>query len=692
LITFFGGLSVGNNANTPQDRHPRTYQFTENISWAKGAHRVRFGGNWEHVYSRGSWFRNYQGTFSTFSPQTIQANNPTLYATLPASVKLGYTGRPATFAELLQLPVSGQLTIGVGDGGQPVAFLFDELTTNDHIRFYLQDAWQLRQGLTINYGLAWSFENNQPYHQLDRPEYLRPLGIKLDVIPQDYNNFDPAFGFAWSFNDKTVIRGSASIHHASGNRNYLKLQDQILIGPAGSGLVSAVSGSVPNPKFGQPGQPQFLIFSTTAPVDFRAQELVNYLPTIRSTLTNTTYTGQDLSVRNIEVRKSAPSIGSEAIFDANYRTPYTFHLNIGMQREIMRNLSVSADFVIRRGVKFGANDGMYEDLNRWNRYNGYTIPASGLVLDNVHRFRNPVIPVCTGTQANDPKAKCSTNSIYYGQSGILSRYSALQVKVDKRLSQGFQLTAAYALARYTTFNGFNSFTDSSENFGLSGATPKHSFTFSGIWDLPKYGGDFKLLSGVLNGWQLSTIIQMRSRDISSVTLGTLDSDGDGTFTTRLPGTSINSFGRSQDADDIRRLVDEYNAKFPAPKDTPLSQIGRANRDAIGSSYPFIVLPADFSSGDSFIAHDLRLTRTIRITEKVGLNLIAEGFNIFNVANLAGFSGSLASSAYIRPTTVGGVGSNPSVATNNFGRATSRVSPIFGTGGPRAFQIAARLSF
>jgi hypothetical protein len=30
--------------------------------------------------------------------------------------------------------------------------------------------------------------------------------------------------------------------------------------------------------------------------------------------------------------------------------------------------------------------------------------------------------------------------------------------------------------------------------------------------------------------------------------------------------------------------------------------------------------------------------------------------------------------------------------NNFGRATNRVSPIFGTGGPRAFQFAARLSF
>ncbi len=85
-----------------------------------------------------------------------------------------------------------------------------------------------------------------------------------------------------------------------------------------------------------------------------------------------------------------------------------------------------------------------------------------------------------------------------------------------------------------------------------------------------FGGDQKLLRGALNGWQLSTIMQMRSRDINSVTLGTFDRDGDGTYVFRLPGVGINEFGRSLDADDIRRLVDEYNATFPAPKDTPLS--------------------------------------------------------------------------------------------------------------------------
>jgi hypothetical protein len=75
---------------------------------------------------------------ATFSPTTVSSLNPILCATLPASVKPGYTGPTATFAELLQLPVNGALTIGIGDAIQPVKYLFDELTTNNAIRFYGQ--------------------------------------------------------------------------------------------------------------------------------------------------------------------------------------------------------------------------------------------------------------------------------------------------------------------------------------------------------------------------------------------------------------------------------------------------------------------------------------------------------------------------------------------------------------------------
>lgn len=698
LITFFGGLSIGNNANVPQDRHPRTYQFTDNVSWARGTHRLRFGGNWEHIFSTGSWNRNYAGTFSVYSPTTIAASNPTLYNSLPASLKIGYTGPVASYAELLQLPMTGALTIGIGDPIQPVKQNFDALARNNLIRFYAQDAWQIRKSFTLNYGLAWSWEDNVVYHEYDRSQFLKALGLSTNKLPQDLNNFDPALGFAWSLNDKTVIRASGSLHHTSANRSYLKLQDHILNGPAGIGLTSSSSAAIGNPKLGantvcNPAVAGSCInFATAAATNLTAAEMLAYLPALRGILDTqqARFNGTDLSIRNIDVRKQAPTYLTEAVFDENFRTPYTIHFNAGFQRQIMHNLSVSADFVMRRGVKFGAYEGYMDDIMRWNRFGGYTLTSTGVNVPT----RNPVLPVCTSAQAVDPKALCSTNVVYYGSPSILSRYSALQIKVDRRFSNGFLLTGAYALQRYTTYvpaNGGtpNSFTDSSQNFGLSGASPKHQFTFSGIWDLPGVKSGNRFVKAALNDWQLSTIWQMRSTDINTVQLGTFDPEGDGTFIFLLPGSTLNSFGRGMGVDDIRSLVDRYNSTVPAPKDAQLAQIGRDKRDVVGAAYPYIVLPDKFQPGDSFLAHDLRVTRTVSITEKVKLNLIAEGFNVLNIANLGGYSGSLTSAAYIRPTATAAGRPNPN---NVFGQPTSRVSPIFGTGGPRAFQFAARLSF
>ena len=132
------------------------------------------------------------------------------------------------------------------------------------------------------------------------------------------------------------------------------------------------------------------------------------------------------------------------------------------------------------------------------------------------------------------------------------------------------LTGAYALQRYRTYaplNGAtpNSFTDSAQNFGVSGASPKQQFTFSGIWELPKLTQGGRGLKAFANGWQLSTLWQMTSRSINTVQVGTFDTDGDGAFAFLLPGAKINSFGRGQSAYDISNLVDAYNAKYAAPQ-------------------------------------------------------------------------------------------------------------------------------
>lgn len=684
-ISFFGGLSIGNDVNVSQDRHPRTFQFTDNVSWTKGSHRVRFGGNYEYSYAHGSWNRNAAGVFSAFSPTQVQGN-PALFAGLPASLKTP-TGQRVPFSDLLQLPMNGTLTIGLGDPRQPAPFRRKEVLGNHHIRFYAQDAWQVFSGFTLNFGLGWAFENNIFYHDLDLPEYLRPLiGDDLRGPVQQYKNFDPAVGFAWALGNerKTVIRASGSLHHISPNVGFFNLNQRILFGPAGNGLQPVTGAGLPNPE-----NPNGLLNFTT-PTGFTLADMLAFLPTATGLLQGgLPFDGTDLSIRGVQVFKTIS--GLDAIYNSDSsETPYTVHFNAGIQRELKRNLAVSADFVMRRGVGFGAFELFFPDLNRWNRFRGYTILASGAAFP----FRNPVIPACTAVNRADPTARCSLGPIQYGLPGILSRYSALQLKVDKRFSGGFQFTGSYALSRYYTFTSISDNEDLHAGHGISGGNPRHRFTASGIWDLPDYKGGQKFLRGLLNDWQVSSIVEMQSGEPTSVTLGILDVEGDGTFIFRLPGTTVSSFGYNLDAGDIRRLVELYNATFPAPKDTFVRDIRNPkNRDALGTPFPFIVLPERFASDDSFISHDLRLTRVIRLAEGVRLSVIAEGFNIFNIANLTGFSGTL--DAYIRPTPptaanpAGTPGRNPNF---NFGQPTGRVNPIFGSGGPRAFQLAARISF
>ncbi len=695
------GVIFGNSINVPQDRHPHTYQWTDNVNWTKGEHRVRFGGNWEHIFDHGTWNQNYKGSFSTFSPAAVLASNPTLYATLPASLKPGGSG--ATIADLLQLPVTGTLAIGIGSPDQPARpYNYDKVLTNNLFRLYIQDAWQMRKGFTLNYGLGWSYEGNILYHDLTLPQYLAPLLPASSLgrtIGQRYKNFDPAFGFAWALgkDKKTVIRSSISLHHTSPNVDFYKLNQRILFGPAGNGLASFTGAGLPNPKAGQAGQPALLSFST--PVNFTAQDLINNLALLTSQLTaSNPYKGTDLSIRGINIVKSVQGgQGLDAVYDNDSaRFPYTIHLDVGVQREVRHNLSVSADFVMRRGVGFGAFETFFVDLNRWNRFSNYTLnPASGAVASTT---RNAVIPACTGTQGTDPTAQCSLGPINYGMPGILSRYSALQVKVDKRFSKGYQLTGAYSFSHYTTLASIPNFNNLHQGIGNVAANPTHRFTFSGIWDLPKLQGGARLARGVLNDWQLSSIVQMQTGPHPSLTLGTLDVDGDGTFTYYLPGTKIGSFGSGLGESDVRKLVDAYNASIPAAKDTPAALIPKgAQRDAVGVVLPYLVLPDKFANGDSFLTHDLRFSRVFSITEKVKFRVIAEGFNIFNIANLTGFSGTL--NGYVRPTatvntttgavTITAAGRNPDFT---FGQPTGRVNAVFGSGGPRAFQFAARLIF
>jgi carboxypeptidase family protein len=259
----------------------------------------------------------------------------------------------------------------------------------------------------------------------------------------------------------------------------------------------------------------------------------------------------------------------------------------------------------------------------------------------------PVIPTCVGAQRDDPQAFCSSGPITVFNNSGRFKYRGLLVRAEKRFSSRTQFLASYAYSSSIGLNTGNNDTWFEYYNPLDRDVP-HILNLSAIVELP-----FSM--------RVSLNSTYYSKQPFTAFIAGVDFNSDGTNGDVLPGTRSNQFNRGLAKEDLRRLVDEFNRDF-AGKRTLRNQ-----------AIPQIDLPADYQFGDNYVTQDLRLSRSFVLREKYRLTLIGEVFNLFNIANLSGHSENL---------------TNPST----FGQPTRRVDQVFGSGGPRAFQLAARVSF
>jgi hypothetical protein len=291
--------------------------------------------------------------------------------------------------------------------------------------------------------------------------------------------------------------------------------------------------------------------------------------------------------------------------------------------------TISTDFVVRQFRHTGTPPG-FLDVNHFTS------------------IRDPALPICTDAQSTDPQASCSLGPIALTSPIFSATYHGLLVRAEKRLSNRWQFLASYAYSS----NVGNNFSGYDTDHPLANKGPldrdiRHIVSLSGLAQLPKR-------------FQVGLFVSYSSKPPFSVFLGDFDLNGDGLGGDLLPGTRVNQFNRSLGKRDLLRLVDEFNGTYAG------------GQDAWGNVIPPITLPSKFEFGDAFLTQDLRLSRDFKWSEHWRMTLIGEGFNLLNIGNLSGRSGNLFSPG--------------------FGQATSRVSQVFGSGGPRAFQIAARVSF
>ena len=250
------------------------------------------------------------------------------------------------------------------------------------------------------------------------------------------------------------------------------------------------------------------------------------------------------------------------------------------------------------------------------------------------------------------------------ESSVTTKYDGLLLSFEKRFSNHSQFRVSYTLSK--TFNYANDdqipFSngpiDSNNLRREYGPTPndqRHRFVFSGVFTLP-----YEI--------HLAPIFTLAS----GVPMDIILPDG----TSRIPVLQRNAGGRLfHTGADLNAFLRQVNA----------------GGGVAGVPLPLVRDDARFN--DNFNSLDLRVSKVFKIGERVQVEPIAEVFNLFNVTNVLGVSNvnySGFSNVLVRD-------SNDStnagfLRSSGFGRPVTTAGGVFGSGGPRAFQFAARLIF
>ena len=195
-IGWGAGLTLPGAIATDSDTLAKTYQINEKLTWLKGRHAFKFGGQFLRYDQR----RFYAG------------NNGSLGF---ISFNGSFTGN--AFSDFLLDQVSGKGR-GGGDPNDPWTQL------QNRIALFVQDDFKVTSTLTLNLGLRWAYtsplvEKDNKQSNFDvAPPYGNGTGVQTFASDSDralyepyYKGFEPRVGFAWSASDRLVIRGGYGI-------------------------------------------------------------------------------------------------------------------------------------------------------------------------------------------------------------------------------------------------------------------------------------------------------------------------------------------------------------------------------------------------------------------------------------------------------------------------------------------------
>ncbi len=588
-VALTNGLTFGTTTNFERNRYPfeTRNQFADTITWNKGRHTFKFGGDFNHVTDDIQNLRSeagsyVYGTINDFILDYVNLRTPLAATTQCTTTTTRFVGRCYT----------GNYVQGVGIPGI-------EFSTNEY-SFFFQDDFRITPRLTVNFGMRYEYQK-LPEAKLANtstaviPFDGRTLAEATSTLPDDKSNFGPRFGFAYDLtgDGKTSIRGGAGIYYGRFLGGHIWANLLNTGNPAGQGQISI---------------PVLLPGSTTAQ-NPAAPVFATVLPNTNQTL-------------------AAATIN---FYQRGFQSPQISQYDLILERQIAKNTVVSVSYVGSRGSHLPT----YVDQNLAPTGTTGTFTAYGGIFDG----RVFSLPLYT-------KAVSSLPSLIQFQSSVKSEYNALIFQANRRFTNGLQFQASYTLAKSTDTGQNSSITsffntpvdvfDRSYDAGPSNFDVRHKVTVSAVYAPTPYKGDTtSFYNYVLNGWSIAPIYQFYSGQPYSGTGTILNGTNGGNL---FPLNRRNSY----------RNPDLWNV-------------------------------------------DLRLSKRVRFTERYNIELLAEGFNIFNRTQISGIN----FTQYTRSTscvTINGMVTNNAnglCAQPAFGSVFSTDSNLFRE---RQIQFAARFEF
>jgi len=551
----------GRDIFLPSHTTGRRYEFSDNLTLSRGHHTMRMG---LYELLRGNNTTSdtfFAGRFEFLDLPGIVLSNCLQLPSVP--IANGGCGLPSSVAaasiSTLQSWSLGAPAFYEQGFGDP-----RYVETRPFTAGYWQDSWQVKSGLTLNYGLRYEVDSQN------------------GILNTYKKNFAPRLSFAWDpMNDhKTVVRGGYGVFYspiyfqipgvvkALGNHNDVRQIANTLV--TIQGVPPANSADIFGATFAQ-GK---ILCGTPPPGS------------------NTCITQSDLALF-VPVNNSGPLPQGTVLFSGqpNYRNPQAQQASFGIERQVGNSFSVSANYIYvhTTHLPWAVDANLLPGAPIVSGVPGANgLPTNGLPFQDWGALVCATNPAqcfadSSRTILQNNEYESVANAVYHG--GIL--------EVRKRFSGGFSLLASYTYSKAiddsTDFNSdyaaFNEVELRAER-SLSDFDQRHKVVVAAVIESPLQH------SRVLSGFELSPIVSYNSGHPFNLLAGA-DINGDNHFTNdRPPGAPRNSgLGPNYATFDMRlarkvRLGENASLQFTAEG---FNITNRTNYSAVNN-----VVGADFA--------------------------------------------------------------------------------------------------